>query len=245
MRYKTFVFSLLILSFTCRPLPAQVVEPDTLAPASSSFSVKSAILPLSMIALGGVVSFSKTGQSVDDNVQNALMYRKRPITADDYLQYLPAASVYGLSLLGVPAKHDYIDRTIIMATAYLTTGVLTYVGKQACGVMRPDGSSNNSFPSGHTAVAFTGAEMLRQEYGGWYGVGGYAVAGLIGLARIHNNRHWASDVIAGAGVGILSARVGYWLYPYTRRLIRGKRTQITALPFYTGEAGGLSFSCRF
>ena len=70
-------------------------------------------------------------------------------------------------------------------------------------VERPDGSSNNSFPSGHTATAFAGAECMYREYKDqsiWYGIEGYAVATATGLFRMYNDRHWLTDVVAGAGI---------------------------------------------
>ena len=72
----------------------------------------------------------------------------------------------------------------------------------------------NSFPSGHTYIAFVGAETLRKEYGEeypWLAVAGYAVATLVGTMRIYNDRHWAGDVLAGAGLGILSVNITYWI----------------------------------
>ena len=78
---------------------------------------------------------------------------------------------------------------------------------------RPDNSAHNSFPSGHTFTAFVGAEIIRREFGKeypWLAVAGYTVATLVGLMRIHNNRHWAGDVLAGAGLGILSTTLVYW-----------------------------------
>ena len=83
------------------------------------------------------------------------------------------------------------------------------------GVLRPDGSACNSFPSGHTFVAFTGAEIIRREYGKeypWIAVAGYTVAVLVGAMRIYNNRHWAGDVLAGAGLGMLSVTLTYWIF---------------------------------
>ena len=80
--------------------------------------------------------------------------------------------------------------------------------------MRPDRSGRNSFPSGHTATAFMTAAMFSREYGErsvWNSVGAYSVAATIGLMRIFNDKHWLGDVLAGAGIGILSAEMGYWL----------------------------------
>ena len=69
--------------------------------------------------------------------------------------------------------------------------------------------------------------MLYQEYKHsepWVGITGYVVATGVGLLRIYNNRHWASDVVAGAGIGILSTKLSYLLFPYTSRIL-GKRKQ--------------------
>ena len=89
--------------------------------------------------------------------------------------------------------------------------------KHTLGVQCPYGHVYNSFPSGHTVTAFVGAEMLRREYGEEYpavAIAGYTIATGVGFLRMYNNRHWASDVLAGAGIGILSVSLMYWLAPY-------------------------------
>ncbi len=86
--------------------------------------------------------------------------------------------------------------------------------------MRPNGNDYQSFPSGHTAEAFLSATFLYEEYKNvsvWYGVGGYLVAGTVGYLRIYNNAHWLHDVVAGAGFGIASTELTYWLYPLMKR----------------------------
>ena len=86
--------------------------------------------------------------------------------------------------------------------------------KYTCRVRRPDGSQNNSFPSGHTATAFMTATMLHKEYGHrspWYSIGGYVAATATGITRQLNNRHWMSDIMVGAGIGILATEFGYYL----------------------------------
>lgn len=58
------------------------------------------------------------------------------------------------------------------------------------------------------------ATMLTKEYGSvspWIGVGAYSVAAATGLMRVANNKHWLSDVLTGAGVGILATEAGYWI----------------------------------
>ena len=92
--------------------------------------------------------------------------------------------------------------------------------------LRPDGSTYNSFPSGHTTTAFIGAEMMNQEFGWrspWYSVAGYAMASGTAALRIVNNRHWLSDVIAGAGIGMLTTKCSYWLYSKWENRKRGKQ----------------------
>ena len=71
---------------------------------------------------------------------------------------------------------------------------------------RPDGSNNLSFPSGHSASAFATATVLQRYYGWKAGVPAYALGGYVALARMSWNKHHATDVVMGAGIGIASAR---------------------------------------
>lgn len=139
--------------------------------------------------------------------------------------------------------------TVIAGTAYLLTGISVYGIKSITKVERPDGSSRNSFPSGHTATAFAGAELLRREYwdlSPWIGVAGYTVAAATGFLRMYNNRHWLTDVVAGAGIGILSVQASYWLHPVIRKAFhRHKRTCVAMAPFIDRRQAGLSALVRF
>jgi membrane-associated phospholipid phosphatase len=172
-----------------------------------------------------------------------------PTDVDSYLRFLPAVAYLGLDYVGVKAKHDLRDRLIAGATAYLAMGVLTEGSKMVVSESRPDGSDRDAFPSGHCAVAFTGAELMRIEYGNWAGLGGYAVATGVGVLRLCNRRHWANDLLAGAGIGILSARIGYWLLPLNRRWIRPNYngSAVALLPTYSpySRSYGLSASMTF
>lgn len=171
-------------------------------------------------------------------------------TIDDFTQYVPMASTYALRLCGVKGKHDYVDMTIILGTAYALMGITVNSLKTITKVQRPDNSSFNSFPSGHTATAFMGAELLRREYwdvSPWIGVAGYAVAAGTGFFRMYNNRHWLTDVVAGAGIGILSVEAAYWLYPFiTKTFFKKRYLKNTFIsPYYSKQEKGLSCSIRF
>lgn len=221
------------------------------------FRATELIAPLSLVALGSAAFIFPGARSVDRSIRDEVVQHNfRGTKVDNYTQFLPMAAVYGLNLCGVKGKSSYRDLTVMMATATAMNLAATYALKYSTGVLRPDNSARNSFPSGHTAIAFMGAEFLRKEYkhlSPWYGVGGYVVAGLTGTMRIYNNRHWLTDVLAGAGIGILSAKAAYWLYPAMQRWLfpgrvgRRKSTdaQTFTMPFYDGQTVGLSFALSF
>lgn len=134
---------------------------------------------------------------------------------DDYLQFAPLALQLGMHAGGVRGYSTSTGQLLssdAIGTAIMMTSVT--LGKQLTRVMRPDGSEANSFPSGHTAMAFLSATALHLEYGQRYplvSLAGYLMATGVGVGRMINNRHWIGDVMVGAGVGIASAELGYWL----------------------------------
>lgn len=243
---KSLLIALAVLLII--PASAQIVN-DTIR-LKSNFKSSEVIMPLSLIGagtLGFVEPIRNTRYEVRDFLEE--WRGEHRVTVDDYLQYAPSASVYGLSLLGADAKHNYVDRTLELAVSYVAVGVMVNAIKYTVREPRPDGSANNSFPSGHTATTFMGAELVRIEYGDespWYSVGAYAVATTVGVLRVYNERHWFTDVFAGAGVGILSARIGHWLLPYTRKMMY-KLTGCDAFiyPSVSSEAASLGFAMQF
>lgn len=195
-------------------------QDTTVHSALHQYQHRQMVAPALCIATGTAATYVPQMKQWSISLRDAVMAdHHAKATFDDYMQYLPAASVYGLKLCGLESRHSYRGITNLMAGSYLLTAAVTLSAKQLCGIERPDGSNHHSFPSGHTATAFTGAEILRREYGEEYplvGIAGYTVAAGVGLMRVYNNRHWASDVVAGAGVGILCASLSYWLAPYLR-----------------------------
>ena len=120
--------------------------------------------------------------------------------------------------------------------------------------MRPDGTSANSWPSGHTATAFVGATILHKEYGltrsPWFSVLGYGTATATGVMRVLNNRHWISDVLSGAGIGIMSAELAYAfsdLLFKNKGLLRGDISgdhNIVDHPSFFSVSMGMGFGAR-
>lgn len=169
-----------------------------------------------LLTTGSLFTFNPYLKSQAVSLRDAVQADGHPrLRFDDYLQYAPGAAPVMLNLCGVKGRHDFKKLVLLEGGSYLLGVAFLEVGKYGIRVERPDGANTTSFPSGHTFTAFTGAEVLRREYGEeypWIAVAGYAVATFIGAMRIYNNRHWAGDVLAGAGLGILSASAVYWLF---------------------------------
>ncbi len=132
---------------------------------------------------------------------------------DDYTQFFGPAAVVGMKLGGYEGRSDWPRLLASAGMGYGIMALLVNTIKYTAKEVRPDGSSANSWPSGHTATAFVGATLLHKEYGltrsPWWSVAGYGVATATGVMRVLNNRHWISDVLSGAGIGILSGELGY------------------------------------
>ncbi len=217
-----------------------------------SFHVKDLIIPSALIGYGLISLENDHLKYFNHEIREEVTeHIDDKFTIDDVSQYAPMASVYALNAFGVKGKHNFKDRTIIIGTSFLIMSATTLTLKNITKVQRPDQTAFNSFPSGHTATAFMGAEFLYQEYkdvSPWYGIVGYTIAAGTGIFRMYNNRHWFSDVVAGAGIGILSTKIGYWLYPWMKRKIfKVKRQSINglAMPFYNGQQAGIGLNLSF
>lgn len=147
---------------------------------------------------------------------------------DNYTQYFGPAMVFGLKLAGVEGRSTWPRLLASTAMSYGIMAAFVNGIKYTAKEMRPDGSTRNSWPSGHTATSFVGATLLHHEYGmtrsPWYSIAGYGVATATGIMRVLNNRHWVSDVMSGAGIGIMSTELAYALSDIIfkdRGLLRG------------------------
>ena len=132
---------------------------------------------------------------------------------DNYTQFSGIALTAGLKMAGVEGRSSWPRLFASSLASYGVMAAFVNSIKYTTSEMRPDGSTRNSWPSGHTATAFVGATILHKEYGltrsPWYSIGGYTLATATGVMRVLNNRHWISDVLSGAGIGILSTELAY------------------------------------
>lgn len=252
MILKTII-SFLLFSFISQQVFSQC-QSDTIGSNNDlKFKYTSLIIPTILIGYGFIGIESDGIKNYNSEIKEEVNeHIDKKITIDDFSQYAPTIAVYGLNAVGIKGKNNFRNRTIILATSFAIMSTTVLGLKNITKIERPDGSSANSFPSGHTATAFMGAEFLFQEYKDvslWYGVSGYIVATGTGLFRIYNDRHWLTDVAAGAGIGILSTKIAYWLNPFiNEKIFRSHKSMNTAsvvYPYYNGKQIGFNLSLKF
>jgi len=152
-------------------------------------------------------------QNYDEKVSKTRLLTNFHSEIDNYTQFAPFALSTVMNLAGVKGRSTFPRYAVSSALSFAFMAAIVNPLKYSVKEMRPDGSTANSWPSGHTATVFTAATILHKEYGmtrsPWYSVFGYAVATATGTMRVLNNRHWVSDVLSGAGIGIMSTELGY------------------------------------
>lgn len=244
-----------VFGFSQPALPSSNADTSFTPKNSSNTTIakgfKPFILPAAMITYGALALELKPLKNLNHYVQREIVTNNPNFSthADDYLWMVPTAAVYGLNFAGLKGKHSYRDLTVIVLISNGIMEVGSQITKKSVHELRPDGGDYESFPSGHTASAFTAAEYLYQEYkdvSPWIGVGGYAVATATGVLRLYNNKHYLGDVVAGAGLGILSTKIAYTVYPFVaRHLFKNYSFKTVALPAYIQENPGFSLVHHF
>lgn len=205
--------------------------------------LKPYIAPTLLIAGGTALHFStEAKENFQDWMQDHFAYSGK---VEDYLQYVPLAAVYALNAIGVKGNNNFGNRTALAIKSILLNEVIVSNLKRWAGVERPNGG-NHSFPSGHTSFAFAMAHFMHKEFGDesiWYSVGAYSCAATVGILRVAKNAHWISDVVAGAGFGMLSTELVYLthMYKWDNEHIRN----LDIFPFKVGNQKGVSLVYRF
>ncbi|GGE63050.1 PAP2 superfamily protein [Pedobacter psychrotolerans] len=213
--------------------------------------IQSFIIPAAFLTYG-IIALNENPFNTLDRDTRAELQEDHPRFAahvDNYSQFAPAAAVFILNFSGIKGKNSIKDAAFIYAISTAIMGGTVSTLKSGIHRLRPDASAFNSFPSGHTATAFAAAEFLKQEYkdlSPWYNYAGYTVAIATGTLRMYNNKHWFSDVVAGAGIGIISTKLSYLVYPELKKLFKpSKRSNVVLMPTYNNKLFGLAYSARF
>lgn len=215
------------------------------------FNYKSLIIPTAFIGYGVASLTVKDLKQINFSTRDEIIEHKPDhIKLDNYTQFAPAVLVYGLNAAGVQGKHNFRDRSIIYGTSMFITSAITLPLKHIVKEERPNQSNNLSFPSGHTAIAFASAQFMFREYKDtnfWLGISGYSLAVFTGVYRMLNDKHWVGDVVAGAGFGILSTELAYWLYPKINNVLgeKNKTTAMMVMPFYQNKSVGIGLVKTF
>lgn len=212
---KIFTFFLLLI-FTTFAFCQQKDSIETSNP-HFKFKYQKLLIPAALMT-AGVLTDGNSSSSIKNKVAQKRNQHMEGFKnhIDDYAQFAPMIAVYGLEMLGLEARTDWKNRTAILMKGQALNLGMIYFLKKSLNQTRPDGTAH-SFPSGHTAFAFAGAAMVAIEYGenhNWVPYAAYGLASGVGIMRIANNKHYISDVLFGAGLGILSMKAAYWLHQY-------------------------------
>ncbi|HAT75753.1 MAG TPA: PAP2 family protein [Flavobacterium sp.] len=226
MQTKLIMIVLSLFTFA-----ANAQTKDTIATVQNMDKVsnKQFIAPVALIASGALLMNTALNADLQKNA-NHFFGENFHTTSDDYLPFVPVAQIYLGKTFGYKPKNDFQHQTINIIVANAIGGTVFTALKHTVKEPRPDRSDDFSFPSGHTSIAFTNAALLYYEYKDsniWYASSGFLFATATGVLRIANNKHYTSDVLAGAGIGLASGLiVSYW-NPF-KSVSFGKKKKTTA-----------------
>jgi hypothetical protein len=202
------------------------------------------ILPSTIIISGVIIKETKYRESIQKDVQTSSLKTNNHI--DDFIQYAPMAEIYIADICYSKTKNEVFQQSKNLIISQLFTAIIVQSLKITTNVTRPNGASH-SFPSGHTSVAFTGATALYLEYrdiNPLLAYSGYGFSTTTGLLRVTNNKHWASDVLVGAGIGMLSARLIWYINPF-KNWDPFKKKKIAIYPSVNHSENSLGFCLVF
>lgn len=229
MKTKLASLSFLLLVFMGN---AQTKDSIASEKKEDKISYKQFIAPVALVTTGSLLLNSALNDDLQSNA-NRFFGEDFQTSADNFLPFVPVAQIYLGKSFGFKPKNDFQHQTINIAIANVMAVSVTEILKRSVKEERPDQSDDLSFPSGHTSVAFTNAALLYYEYKDsnlWYAGSGFLFATATGILRIANNRHYTSDVLAGAGIGLASGLiVSYW-NPF-KSVSLGKKKKTTAFVY--------------
>ncbi len=209
-------------------------------------SYTSYIVPTLLISGGTLLLNSEYNHTIQEK-SNTFFGKNFHSKADNIFPLIPLVQIYTGKYLGFKPKNDILQQTVNIAFANTATLVVIEALKHIVKKQRPDQSDDLSFPSGHTAIAFTNASLLYYEYKDsnlWYASSGFLFATATGVFRMANNRHYTSDVLTGAGIGLLSGVLASRWNPFqSLKLGKNKKTAALIYP-QIGHQIGLGLVLR-
>lgn len=212
---------------------------DTLI-TNKRISYKSFILPTVLITGGSLLLNSELNDDLQER-SRSLLGTNFHSKADYLFPLVPIAQIYTGKYLGFQPKNTVLHQTLDIAVANTLTYAIIQITKHSTKQQRPDQSDNLSFPSGHTAIAFTNAALLFQEYKDsniWYASSSYLFATATGIFRIANNKHYSSDVLTGAGIGLASGILVSYYNPFQSiKFGKNKKTSTLIYPQIGNQIG--------
>ena len=236
----------ILIIFLAFATACNLAAQDSLKVKSEKLSYKDFIIPTALIATGFVLKSPNIQTNIQETAKKTFGTDFKT-EVDNYIQFAPAAQVLVGNLLGFESKHGYKQLMTNIAISNIAVGIVTYGVKSTYKDLRPDGSAFNSFSSGHTATAFNNATLLFLEYKDsniWYASSGFVFATATGVLRLANNRHWAGDVVAGAGIGIAIATVVTYWNPLNFDKKDNKKIGFMGFPLINSQSTGIGFLCR-
>lgn len=201
--------------------------------------LKQQVLPVSFITAGSLLNIGDIKHWVHDITPGTNFH------ADDYFQYTSQGLMYVYDMAGFQHKNSVFDQTKYLLISHLATSFIVTQLKFATKVQRPSGGQH-SFPSGHTSVAFVGATVLFHEFKDTeplLACSGYLFATATGVLRMTNNAHWLPDVLAGAGIAMLTTNLVYYFEPLKNFQPFKKKNDVSFIPVIS--PGELGLICRF
>ena len=166
---------------------------------------KKVLFFLSALVVSLVASQVEQEQEKRDFIDSVRSIKLREF--GDVVQYLPVASfAYALILRDfVGARQQVVGYVAVVASTYATKYALHYSAPLSPKIQslskRPDAESFEGFPSGHTSSAFAAVGFLQKRYGVRLGLPAAVIAGVVGISRIHAQRHTITQVICGGMLG--------------------------------------------
>ncbi len=150
------------------------------------------------------ISHSTFNSQLYDHTVSDEVFDSGAIIGGGVPQFGAAFATYAVGKISKDPGIQSLGRDLVRAQ--IVTGGLTQAVKLAAQRTRPDGSSDTSFPSGHTSGTFATATVLQRHFGWKVGIPAYGLAGYVAASRLSENKHYLSDVVFGAAIGILVGR---------------------------------------